>query len=196
MRCFLSISLFVAYATYTSGVAIHGRGGADETLPSCDFNASQVDRLNDAVKAALQKRNFLVREGEFHAVQSSAFWRQPWEILTLRIFRRVSSKRMFPYSNCRLLLRCCFLDVPRRRQSISHGGHTHSPQKVIWYSLRSVIRLTIWLLTPLVAQVGDLLAVATTADYGTLSSIQEAVEEAGAPKGIVNLMRFHQTLST
>ena len=72
----LFVFLFAAYAAHAAGVA-NVRDGDAETALSCDFNASQVEHLNDAVKAALQKRKFSVSEGQFHAVQSSAFGANP-----------------------------------------------------------------------------------------------------------------------
>ena len=188
------------------GAPTNYTGDDDEWLrgPTCDYAQDDIDEMNAKVKDGLLRRGFSVREGRFHLVETPLFGANPGapyfvyffqdEIMLNPVFKmKPSSAVLFlgctPSSARYFSWRSYAFTSERSTVFASLGDSTNNlvinttQSGAFWSPPTGTNSSDILEQDPN----GKLTAIVTTADAQTFSTLTTALDEAGAPNGIVNL---------
>ena len=169
------------------------RLGAPDRAPKCDYEMDQIDEIYDNVIDDLISQGFSVKEGRFHYANANVAVNNPGNPYMSYFFRGVSPHFDLQPGSAVVYVGC----TPAASVYFSWQSYAFFHEgAMVFASLGDatnhlVINTTqsggVWAGTEDEDPRGKLTAVVTTADGTTFSKVSKAINNSGAPSGIINL---------
>ena len=186
---FNAVSLFVrhCFLVYVVLLGAKLRTASGNEIPTCDYSTSDINEMNEKVKNDLLQRGFTVREGRFRVADSNLSGADPGNPYFVYVFLDASPATFELQPSSAVLFLGCTPSSPKYFSWRSYAFR--SENAAVFASLGDSTNNLVINTSGSDSEDsgGKLTAIVTTADEQTLSTITTALEDAGAPTGIVNL---------